>query len=473
MMSTGSSHSASRIEKIREALSQLEDIRLPEKYEPCSSSSHEEILERYETARNNYLQRRILREYLNRVETFDGKGFEKPEQPSKEELEMLEEKRNQIQRDVAAMSQHLQSSVQQIRHKYHTLQTRRDELENMIREAEKSDTLMEEDNMEYQEVKDDELKAQEDKLAELQVRRAELEAKLEHAQKQTLKMQKDNVEAKKKLFQKYGVTDLSQASIEQMEKENAEIKRQIAEREEIDAFYNGLRDIVEELSGISIVGVSQENGNLVLKTQLLRQYDVRVVLEPNHKGTLKVSAASFTSDTVINGPLLDDGTVSVQLTIPSLDDLVLVVKTSQFPAGDDLRFLLTEALGRCSATQSRVEELATLQDEVVTKIGTRYHDTNSYGGEDQEVLCSLNEQITLVLRMTPDCPLVEGSVYIDQMVGMGGWKKSLVDDIKERINAEKFASPVQLIRAVRAEIKRLENEGVELPKTPTLPSKKK
>jgi hypothetical protein len=106
----------------------------------------------------------------------------------------------------------------------------------------------------------------------------------------------------------------------------------------------------------------------------------------------------------------------------------------------------------------------------LTKIGKSYHSSNSFGGEDQDVVCSLNdEQMTVVLRLTPDCPVSAGSVYMEQLVGVGGWKDDKVQEIKEIIDAQQFSSPVALLRAVKAEIARMAQAGMILPRTPTMP----
>ena len=100
---------------------------------------------------------------------------------------------------------------------------------------------------------------------------------------------------------------------------------------------------------------------------------------------------------------------------------------------------------------------------VLTKIGKLYndHDNNSsensscFGESDQEVICSLNEeQVSVLLRLTPDCPFVLGSVYIDQLVGLGGWEQDLLDQMKDRVNDEKFDNPITLIKYLQKEIQK-------------------
>jgi hypothetical protein len=150
---------------------------------------------------------------------------------------------------------------------------------------------------------------------------------------------------------------------------------------------------------------------------------------------------------------------------------------TQLPGNQALQFCIREAVGRIAVTQARAEDLSQLQELALTKIGRIGATTgsackDSFGGLDQEVVCSFNEQLTVVLRLTPDSPMVRGSVYIDQIVGLGGWDHLVVEQLKDMINHQQFGSPVRLIRAFQSELERLQSEeGLVLPGTPTLPSR--
>jgi len=144
-------------------------------------------------------------------------------------------------------------------------------------------------------------------------------------------------------------------------------------------------------------------------------------------------------------------------------------------------------LTRITATEQRLQDLALLQTEALTKIG-KYGNNHDQPSDDdnanmaagavvavsyQEVVCSLNyAQMTAVLRLTPDCPMVPGSVFLDQLVGLGGWDTALVQRIHDKICHETrlYSSPVAVVRALKAEIRRLQQEeGLVLPETPKMP----
>jgi hypothetical protein len=96
-----------------------------------------------------------------------------------------------------------------------------------------------------------------------------------------------------------------------------------------------------------------------------------------------------------------------------------------------------------------------------------------FGGEDQEVLCSLESQITVVLRLTADCPILRGSTYIQRIVGCGGWDDTVLQRIKASVNEQRFCGPVDLMDALVEEIERVvKEEGITIPKTPVLPKRK-
>ena len=128
------------------------------------------------------------------------------------------------------------------------------------------------------------------------------------------------------------------------------------------------------------------------------------------------------------------------------------------------------------AAALRAEELAVLRGSYLTRIGPAPRDA-----EEQEVVCSLSQGITAVLRLCGDCPLTEGSCYIGDIVGVGGWKQSDLDGVKKAVSRNAFASPVALMDSLKQEIQRVTTHGmrgeeedktIELPKTPVLPTRR-
>jgi len=164
----------------------------------------------------------------------------------------------------------------------------------------------------------------------------------------------------------------------------------------------------------------------------------------------------------------------ISMTIPPLDDLVTL--SNNLKPLHDIQFILREAMARIRIISQRVDELAQLRLKYLTKITNPMKNKIKfgYGGEYQEVICSLPCQVTVVLRLTCDCPLLDGSVYIHQIVGVGGWDAQCLERMKKKVNTKKWRSPIQVMDSLGEEIRRVvKDEGICLPKTPTFPQRKK
>jgi hypothetical protein len=161
-------------------------------------------------------------------------------------------------------------------------------------------------------------------------------------------------------------------------------------------------------------------------------------------------------------------------SVPHLDDLVRL--TEQMAPAESIRFVLAEAMGRLSILQARAVEFAALSDLVTTLQIGEYTcgtaDDNGFGGDDQDVTCTIptglsvgkKQLVKVVLRLTPDCPLVQGSVYIDQMLVQGGDDSKATTDaafetLTNDMNAKRFASPVELMQAVRTAIQEIDTNN--------------
>lgn len=162
------------------------------------------------------------------------------------------------------------------------------------------------------------------------------------------------------------------------------------------------------------------------------------------------------------------------MVIPPLDDLVSL--SNNMKPLEDIRFILREAMARIRIISQRVDVLSQLKLKYLTRVTNPMKNKIKfgYGGEYQEVVCSLPCQITVVLRLTCDCPLLDGSVFIHQIVGVSGWDNDCLERMKKKVNTKKFRSPIQIMDALDEEIRRVvKDEGVVLPKTPYLPMRRK
>lgn len=316
------------------------------------------------------------------------------------------------------------------------------------------DLSQDDDDDEDDFLEEQELTAQEQRLANLRHRRAELEDELDQIRTET--------HQKQALLSKQPLRVASPTALADLELD----KRKIAEMQEMKEWYDTLRDILEELSGMKIIGVDSIGEQMVnMKVMLLEEHQVMIGLKAVSRNTLSVASAKFLTSANVS---VDQ---SLELSIPGLDDLVQICST--LGPVDDLRFLLREIMARIRIHKARVQELTVLRKEYLTKIGKLYHSVDSFGGRDQEIVCSLPEGVTVVLRLTPDCPMVPGSVKVDQIVGIGGWDEGLIESLKVAVNVSMCRGPRDMMKVLVAEIQRLQADGMELPKTPTLPQRSK
>jgi len=232
----------------------------------------------------------------------------------------------------------------------------------------------------------------------------------------------------------------------------------------------------------------KQNNDVTLKILLLDQYILNLTLKSipvfTNTGTttttkleqFRVSAAQFETTTTTTTPPLDD---LVELSL-NLDPI------------QDLKFVIRETISRLRTTTAKNFELMQLRSKYLTKItpattaaaadARNNNNKRQYGGststttkrvEDQEVVCSLNDGITVVLRLTTDCPVLDGSARIHQIVGVGGWDEGCLSRIKTKVNGTGRRGPVEIMDALVEEISRLEREeGVVIPRTPVLPMRK-
>ena len=322
--------------------------------------------------------------------------------------------------------------------------------------------------------------------------------------------------------------------VEVLKKESQLMRMQAQEFRDMSDYYESTKGAIEVISGIKILSVTDAKpidqgsnytvsprknsprmnsprkqlkdqgsadkehttggGAIVLKVQLLDQHIVEIILgncangrilstsnnSNGHKDSFRVVSAKLITSSVLTDTLLDpeevekNPTPTVSVTIPPLDDLVSLA--ANLEPVEDLRFVLRESLARIRILSARMNELALLRQKYLTKITDPAKNKVQYGfgGEDQEILCSLGSQVTVVLRLTPDCPILKGSVYIQRIVGCGGWEENVLQRIKVKVNEMKMSGPVELMDALVEEIDRVvKEEGVKMPKTPVLPSRRK
>ena len=531
-----------------------------------------EAILRYKAARNTYLRQRTAQLFLEHLQTFDGENFTFPQQLLTEEAEAdLRRREERARSDLAAISRGAEEKLDRVRAKYRALVERREELARTVSEMEQSGDLVANDDVHDDDITeememgggeggggdglglgqlsqnsadtdahahadadidDEQMAAQEERLASLIERKAELEARLRRLKTQRALVDADVVHNRRVVAELRGrnssgsgaghdmehdadtevvevdedMDDIADpaAYIEQIEERTAATLRAAAEMRDAADWYDGMREAIEELGGMRILGIEQVQADaaaspsaIVVKFELLDEHHLEVQLSSEIAAgrraagrksggageVLRVASAKITTSTTVissrPAPSTADGSAAaaagaVEVHIRQPTDLVELA--ANLAPVDDLRFVVRETQARIRAATLRSEELAVLRGSYLTRIGPAPRDA-----EEQEVVCSLSQGITVVLRLCGDCPLTEGSVYIGNIVGVGGWKQSDLDGVKRAVSKKAFASPVTLMDSLKQEIMRVTTHGmrgeeedktIELPKTPVLPTRR-
>ena len=460
--------SAVDLRKVQETLESLKDFDIDEQFQnaPFDSTT---LLPRYEQVRDEYLKRRILHAFIAEAE----KDHPSLEAPTEEEQKELENRQRQVYSNLVTQIQSFQEVKADLQSKYVHFTTKRDNLDQLVKEMENASSTMEDDSMDDVEVDEEEIANQEERLLQLQQQAASLKAEISKVQNESKEFEIG--------IEKLGVDNenMDPNYLEELRQENDKLNTDVQRLDEVQEFYEKLVAVMEELSGIRVIGVDPVNSpdsqeQLAFTIEVSGTHRIKIGLKPNEKSPEDWRVVYVT---LVSSPLIKSGEQAgedlVSLTIPGFFDLVEMSETC--PPGDNLRFVVRESVVRIQILEARLGALLDLKTEsgIVVNIG-KLHRTNGilYGGQNQEVVCSLDrEQVAVVLSLTPDCPLSKNSVYISQLVGLGGWSEEAILDLQEAVNSSgPFARPVEVIRSLRAEIlRRVQNEGLVLPRTPKLP----
>jgi hypothetical protein len=490
--------------EILNVLPRLNDYRLPPEYAQDDSgppTAIEAKLREYEIARDEYLQCKVMHAVVEHATTsFDetrGK-FDTRAVPAvdEEEKKALDERYTSVLQSISDKADSLKCKVLELRAKHARFQERRVELIHLVMQQQDQLYGMDE-HVHDEDVTVDELDTDE-KFSFIERKHTALKVSLQSLEQQK-KVAEKQLEERKACW--IALTEKENENIDiqsldsdpevlgRLQRSNAETKVKLSELTETTRYYNDMRLLLEKLSGIRVLSVNQATGlddGLSLTVELMQKYLVEVTLAvatPARNRDFAVAAAKFVSEnTLITGPTVHthDGDDSVegsvvQLSIPPLDDVVKLVE--YLPSGENIRVFLTEALARIRIVEERVADLTLLLHErrVVTQISPWICGGTSDGISslrEQQVICSWNSlQLTVVLRLSPDFPLTNGSVYIDQLIGFAGWDSAVIERIKTSVNkCSSIRSTVRLLHAIQDEVQRLQDEeGIKLPTTPTLP----
>jgi transcription-repair coupling factor (superfamily II helicase) len=353
------------LRKVRETLESLKDFDIDEHFHttPFDSAT---LLPRYEQVRDEYLKRRILHAFIAEVE----KDTPNIEAPTEEEQAALEMRQREVFSNLVAQIHNFQTAKADLQSKYAQFTTKRDNLNQLMKEMENMNTTMEDDSMEDDtDVDEEELANQEEQLLLLQQQAASLKAEITKVQNESKELEIG--------IENLGVANenLNPNHLEQLRLENEKLESEVQRLDEVQEFYEKLVAVMEELSGIRVIGVEPVNGpgsqeELVFTIEVLGSHRIQIGLKPNEKSSeyLRVVYVKLLSSSLIQSHEYV-GEEPVRLTIPEFSDLVDMSESC--PPGDNLRFVVRESVARIQILEARLSALVDLKTEsgVVVKIG--------------------------------------------------------------------------------------------------------
>ena len=402
------------------------------------------LVQRYQAARDLYLQRRMEKLLVEHVGTFDGTTFEFPENnDDDDDDDQIQERHSQALATLQTSVHNIQQLISQRNHSYQTVCQERQELEQMVQDMEKDEEEDDDDDDD-----DDSMILQEEDMALEQEQILQLQHTKKRLQEEWAKMQQETIQAQERIRQNRH----EMALLEQPQEDPEQLQQKVQELQEMKLFYDSLKEVLEELGGVKILEVQesskQPQHNMHLTILLYDEYKVQIELAVHRQTALKVVQAQW-----ITPPVIQQQETDFSLEMEPLDDLVNVAKATLGPP-HDLRFLIREALARIRIHQHRCQDLAVLRQQVLTKI----HKT--------EVVCSLNDGIVICMRF------YDPFVRVEQIVGVSGWTQEHTDQISKAIVQDENTTPSSIVQQVQKEIAKRIEQGVVQPQTPTMPKRK-
>ncbi|KAL7577048.1 hypothetical protein ACA910_006789 [Epithemia clementina (nom. ined.)] len=461
------------ITSLEETLCKLDEYELPEEFQldkpPISSKEKgmalPALLERYEKLREGYLESQIRQGVLEHLKTHDWNTL--PSDGS-ENLPHLQAKHAQMTRALRATAQRMITTQQALQVDYKLLQQRREELREMLNEfrckegADEHDFSFasdvenslrssdERDDEEDDEAVQRDMAEQEELLLSLQKRKMELQAQLDGLQKEAVIIGKENMKLETNL-----------ATIEDtdvLEKENADLQKQLERLSTIKSEYDHRRLILEELAGIQIESIeeqerSEDTSAVIIQVTLLliREYRLRATLDCPPRQAIRITDVHFLPDSNPGGlylPPLNDLLPTAQNYCPGI---LLPLDQSSHSAG--FRFLVHQALGRLETYKDRQAEIDELRN--ICRVEVRRNPSDPEDHLFQKVVCVFpwevkDAEVTAVLRLTPDCPCVSGSLFLESL----SCPATSLAHLQARVQSQQSncASPLKLVKSLQASL---------------------
>mmetsp|Transcript_62421 Transcript_62421/g.71703 ORF Transcript_62421/g.71703 Transcript_62421/m.71703 type:complete len:488 (+) Transcript_62421:82-1545(+) len=464
--------------KIKDLETEMVDSKWIEEPSPRATFDFQNsLLERYQEAKSLYMQRRLESIMVDQVSTFDPTSNEFDTPNTCGDNVEIEEKNAKAVASLETAAQGIRASISNMRNSYQAVCSRRVELEQMIQDIEQDDGNDADTNDDQdQEMVDtdgkfgseEEVVSEREKIDVLQQRKRQLQGDLTRLVKEKEDRLSSIVQSREELV----LLKEEESKILESGQDPTQFHEKIKELKEMKEFYDSLREVTEELGGVKILKAREDNESkhLFLNLVIYDEHQIEIELEVYRKSLLKLINAKWVTNPIVSSMKSLDSQVDdksktdevvkrehFSLPLYPMDDLVQVAKTSMGPP-HDMRFVIRETCARIRNTQNRVDDIAILRKRVLTRVV----------GNDQ-VVCSLNEGIVIDMR------LYDQWVEVEQIVGVTGWEKETTDKIHKVVSRrDESWTPSVVVNLVQKEIERLkEQDGLEIPKTPVMPSRQK
>jgi hypothetical protein len=526
-------------------------------------ANYPELLRRYKAARSAYVQRKTIESFVSSLRLYDPvtNTFPIPDDDAEAEARAeLARRQDEVLGAVSETMDKISGGADEVRIKWEKFCEKREELSQIVEGMERGERnrrldgggegefedMDEECNGE--DITEDDVALQEENLSVLQQRKLDLENRLRSVRAKILDLDDDCHRAKRVVNEvrvKGGrqpldwrglISDGAGSTLDadaialidqQLESEIAEVEEKASELKKSCDFYDGIRELMDELGGVKILSSKsvssassasiespekrqklENEGGFVLTLMLLGRHILEITLSTSQadQDGLRILDAKITTPTTFPiSDMLDSRAnakhdeetaslvetlhsislsnvsfskimsqkQSVEITIPPLHDLVTWSHSLE-SSSRGIRFILVETMARIRTLEARVVELSNLCERYAAQVydvdASSAQSSNKNGGAEQEVVCAINEGITVALRLGADCPLMPGSVYISEIFGVGGWDEEKLNKLKGVISNKRCRGPLEVIQCMREEIrKRSREEGWVVPATPSLP----
>jgi hypothetical protein len=453
------------VERIRQQVEELDKYNLPENFRegesPRTTASIVDgaLLERYINLRDDYLQKSVENTVVKHITTFDGTKFDVPEHTSIDAKE-LQAHKHDVQGKLQQLARQVQTNQEQLQADFARLQERKEDLRKMLEEYERdndtNDTSFQLDTEEQDNeppVEEEDLQAEQERLLALQQRKKELLAKLHSLQEEHRNVELANTELEANL----GTRSYENHVVAEIEQENKVLQETIANNQEMATYFETMRLVTEEINGLRILNVEEgldKQVDVLMKVEILQRHCMEIGLETDAQTRgLRVAFARLVTPSVVKVDIPTDTSSTINLPIPVMDDLVLLAQPQ--PRSKALAFVIQEAIARIEMIHERAEELRLIHQDPSFRIEKSSSTSNSFGRCDHEVIVYLPEfDVKVLVRMTPDCPRLAGSTFLDQISGPRSDGLKPVLQTSRRMKAKR---PITLLRTLKKRL--LEEQG--------------